>query len=112
MCSFGALRPVNHHSNGFVKTRSQIAKNKALMYPLANQDLSFVEVNMDWPDLESKNKRLWKEKTALGYLQFRCRVCDKQFNKRTGTFFNYIQYPTEVVILAVHYYYRFRNSLD
>jgi transposase-like protein len=50
--------------------------------------------------------------TALGYKQHYCRHCDKQYNARTGTVFNFIQYRTEVVMLAVHYYYRFKNSLD
>ena len=53
-----------------------------------------------------------KKTTVLGYKQYYCRHCDKQYNARTGTVFNFIQYRTEVVMLAVHYYYRFRNSLD
>ena len=53
-----------------------------------------------------------KKTTALGYKQCYCRHCDKQYNARTGTVFNFIQYRTEVVMLAVHYYYRFKNSLD
>ena len=67
---------------------------------------------MDCLYCQSNNARLCKQKTALGYLQFRCRDCTKQFNERTGTALNYIQYRTEVVMLAIHYYYRFRNSLD
>jgi transposase-like protein len=53
-----------------------------------------------------------KKATALAYKQYYCRHCDKQYNARTGTVFNFIQYRTEVVMLAVHYYYRFKNSLD
>ena len=67
---------------------------------------------MDCPHCQSNNVRLCQQKTALGYLQCRCRDCHKQFNERTGTAFNYIQYPNEVVMMAVHDYYRFRNSLD
>src|SRR4051812_22694689 len=67
---------------------------------------------MHCPHCASKNTRLCQGKTTLGYLQFRCRTCSQQFNERTGTAFNYIQYPNEVVMLVVHYYYRFRNSLD
>lgn len=67
---------------------------------------------MNCPHCQSNNTRLCKQKTALGYLQSRCRGCGQQFNERTATAFNFIQYPTEVVMLAVHYYYRFRNSLD
>jgi len=70
------------------------------------------EFKMRCPHCKSQNTRLCPSKTALGYGQFRCRSCGKQYNERTGTGFNFIQYPTEVVMIAVHYYYRFRNSLD
>ena len=39
-------------------------------------------------------------------------VPEKQYNERTGTKLNFIEYPTEVVMIAVHYYYRFKVSLD
>ncbi len=67
---------------------------------------------MNCPHCKSNNTRLCKEKTDLEYNQYRCRSCKKQYNERSGTSLNFIQYPTEVVMLAVHYYYRFRNSLD
>jgi putative transposase len=67
---------------------------------------------MNCPHCHSKNVRLCKTETDLGYKQYRCRTCGKQYNERTGTTLNFIQYPTEIVMLAVHYYYRFRNSLD
>ena len=35
----------------------------------------------------------------------------QQFNKRTGTPYNFLEHPTDVVVLAVFYYYRFKNSL-
>lgn len=66
---------------------------------------------MNCPDCKSSNTRLCKHKTQLGYKQYRCRHCLKQFNQRTGTPFNFIEYPTEIVMLGVHYYYRFRTSL-
>src|SRR5213078_125374 len=49
---------------------------------------------------------------GLGYQQYRCRDCSKQFNERTGTKLNFIEYPTEVVMIAVSYYYLFKVSLD
>ena len=71
-----------------------------------------MEVVMNCPDCKSKDTRLCQEKTDLGYKQYRCRFCSKQYNERTDTAFNYIHYRTEIVMLAVHYYYRFRTSLD
>ena len=67
---------------------------------------------MDCPNCSSTNSRLCKIKTVLSYPQLRCRDCGIQFNERTGTSLNFIQYRTEVVMMAIHYYYRFRNSLD
>ena len=67
---------------------------------------------MHCPGCQSSNISVCKTKTILGYLQFRCRDCYIQFNKHSHTAFNFIQYRTEVVMLTVHYYYRFRNSLD
>lgn len=46
--------------------------------------------------------------TNLGYQEYRCRQC----NEHTGTVFNYLEYPTDVVILAVRYYHEFKTSLD
>jgi len=48
----------------------------------------------------------------LGYEQYRCSNCGKQYNERSGTKLNFIEYPTEVVMIAVSYYYRFKVSLD
>lgn len=66
---------------------------------------------MDCPNCSSHQTREIPRTTALGYKQFYCRHCRKQFNERTGTPLNFVEYPTEVVMLAV-YYYRFKVSLD
>ena len=65
---------------------------------------------MNCPHCESSNPHPLKRTTKLSYKQFYCRSCTTQFNERTGTPFNFIKYPTEVVIIAVHY--RFDVSLD
>ena len=64
------------------------------------------------PHCDSSNTRPQKQKTNLGYKQYYCRRCQCQFNERTGTSFNYLEYPTEIVIMAVIYYYQFKTSLD
>lgn len=50
--------------------------------------------------------------TGLGNKQYRCMYCRKQFNERTDTPFNFIQYRTEVVMLVLFHYHRFKVSLD
>lgn len=67
---------------------------------------------MDCPRCNSSNIRLCKSQTYLGYKQYRCRDCNSQYNERTGTSFNFIEYPTDVVMLTVYHYYRFKLSLD
>ncbi|PHQ78665.1 MAG: IS6 family transposase [Coxiella sp. (in: Bacteria)] len=67
---------------------------------------------MQCPHCESMNTRECKSKTALGYRQFRCRSCTCQYNERTGTSYNHVHYPAEVIMFALYLYYRFRNSLD
>lgn len=40
-------------------------------------------------------------KTSLGYRTFRCSDCWREFNERTGTVYNHLQFPTDVVLLVV-----------
>lgn len=67
---------------------------------------------MDCPHCSSHQTREIPRTTALGYKQYYCRDCRKQFNERTGTPLNFVEYPTEVVMLVVYHYYRFKVSLD
>ncbi|MBT6538999.1 MAG: IS6 family transposase [Francisellaceae bacterium] len=70
------------------------------------------EEDMDCPYCNSNDIKIFKTKTNLGYLQYFCRDCCHQYNERTGTKFNFIELPNEVVMLAVYYYYKFKVSLD
>ncbi len=49
--------------------------------------------------------------TMLGYRVFRCRPCRRTFNERTGTPFNHLDYPTDVVFLVVLWRLRYKLSL-
>jgi len=51
------------------------------------------------------------ERTAQGYKRFRCRVCGKQFNDRSGTVLNRTQYPSDVIALVVLWRLRYKLSL-
>jgi len=50
-------------------------------------------------------------RTALGYRTFRCRACRRTFNERTGTPYNHLQYPTDLVLLVVLWRLRYKLSL-
>ncbi len=50
-------------------------------------------------------------RTALGYRTFRCSGCRRIFNERTGTPFNQVQAPTDIVLLVVLWRLRYKLSL-
>jgi hypothetical protein len=49
--------------------------------------------------------------TELGYRRFRCRDCKRVFNERTGTLFNRLPYPTDIVSLVVLWRFRYKLSV-
>src|SRR5437879_1382035 len=51
------------------------------------------------------------KKTKLGYATFFCPQCRSTFNERTGTPFNYLEYPTDIVLLVVFWRLRYKLSL-
>jgi putative transposase len=51
------------------------------------------------------------EGTAQGYRRFRCRVCHKQFNERSGAALNRAQFPSDVIALVVLWRLRYTLSL-
>jgi transposase-like protein len=51
-----------------------------------------------------------RRRTSLGYRTFGCRACRRAFNARTGTPFNDLQHPTDVVLLAVLWRLRYKLS--
>ena len=66
---------------------------------------------MRCPHCESANTSERRERTELGYRRFRCHTCKREFNERTGTSFNHLQYPTDVVCLVVLWRVRYKLSL-
>jgi putative transposase len=50
------------------------------------------------------------DRTALGYRRFRCRDRSRVFHERTGTLFNRLPYPTDVVCLVL--FWRCRSKLS
>ncbi len=51
------------------------------------------------------------KRTQLGYRIFRCSSCRHQFNERTGTPYNYLEFPTDIVLLVVLWRVRYKLSL-
>jgi putative transposase len=51
------------------------------------------------------------QRTALGYRKFRCQACKRLFNERTETPVNFLEYPTDLVLLVVVWRVRDKLSL-
>ncbi len=52
-----------------------------------------------------------KKRTSLGYRVFRCHCCKAMFNERTGTPYNAVQFPTDIVLMVVVWRLRYKLSL-
>jgi len=53
------------------------------------------------PHFSSARIETRKRRTSLGYRTFACHDSRRTFNERTAGSFNHLQYPTDVVIMAV-----------
>lgn len=51
------------------------------------------------------------KRTQFGYRIVRCSACRRQFNERMGTPFNYLEYPTDLVVLVLLWRVRSKLSL-
>ena len=66
---------------------------------------------MNCPRCNSAQTNESSRTTALGYRAFRCSACKARFNERTGTPFNHLQFPTDIVLLVVLWRLRYKLSL-
>jgi len=66
---------------------------------------------MTCPHCNSSNTTKRAGATSLGDDRFVCKACGRRFNERTGTLFNDLQYPTDIVLSAVRWRLRYKLSL-
>ncbi len=66
---------------------------------------------MNCPYCTASTTRKRAKKTELGYATFFCSACRRTFNERTGTPFNYLEAPTDIVFLVVLWRLRYKLSL-
>ena len=66
---------------------------------------------MNCPSCASTVTKERTKQTSLGYRTFCCSACKRTFNERTGTPFNYLEYPTDIVLLVVLWRMRYKLSL-
>ncbi len=65
---------------------------------------------MTCPHCTSTTTTELTKRTQLGYRTFRCSACRRPFNERTGTPFNYLEFPTDSVLLVVLWRVRYALS--
>jgi putative transposase len=63
---------------------------------------------MSCPHCVSRSISKRKHRTSLGYLTFYCGDCDRRFNERSSTPFNDLQFPTDIVLLAMLWRLRYK----
>ena len=66
---------------------------------------------MNCPRCASTTPKEQTKKTSLGYRTVRCSTCRRTFHERTGTPFNFLEYPTDIVLLVVLWRLRYTLSL-
>jgi putative transposase len=66
---------------------------------------------MTCPHCQTDDTRKLDGATDLGYCRFRCRRCGRRFNERTGTPFNRLEFPTDIVFQVVVFRLLFKLSL-
>lgn len=66
---------------------------------------------MNCPYCTSLSTKEQCKRTALGYRTFRCLSCKRIFNERTNTHFNFLEYPTNIVLLVVLWRLRYKLIL-
>jgi putative transposase len=66
---------------------------------------------MNCPHCASTATKERTKKTRLCYRTFCCSACKRTFNERTGTPFNFLEYPTDIVLLVVLWRLRYKLSL-
>jgi DDE domain len=66
---------------------------------------------MNCPHCTETTTQKRMKKTKLGYTTYFCQRCQRTFNERTGTPFNDLEFPTDIVLLAVIWRLCYKLSL-
>ena len=66
---------------------------------------------MPCPGCSSLSTSELKAKTTIGYRRLSCRSCLRRFNERSETPFNFLEFPTDIVLLVVRWRIRYKLSL-
>jgi transposase-like protein len=65
---------------------------------------------MNCPHCSSTQITHLQRTTDFGYAMYRCKACDRTCNERTGTPFNFIEVPTDIVFQVLLCRFRYKLS--
>src|SRR5918995_5739761 len=82
-----------------------------LCYPRCILQTRTTKPLMRCPHCRSANIIGLNRTTDLGYQKYRCSECLRQFNEHTGTPFNFLEVPTDIVFQVVLWRLRYKLSL-
>jgi uncharacterized CHY-type Zn-finger protein len=86
---------------GFCQNSEEGLAWRSLVRYAKSNDHLYEEQYMNCPRCASALTKEQHKKTSLGYRTFRCPACKQTFNERSGTPFNFLEYPTDLVLLVV-----------
>jgi len=92
-------------------SNSILAERRASVMLLPPKERNEVHWPMNCPHCSETKTQKRAKKTKLGYETFFCPRCRSYFNERTGTPFNHLEAPTDIVLLAVLWRLRYKLSL-
>jgi putative transposase len=91
--------------------RTSLGRRASLWYTNDHLKHLYEEGTMNCPYCVSTATKERTKNTSLGYRTFCCSDCRRTFNERTGTPFNFLEYPTDIVLLVVLWRLRYKLSL-
>ena len=80
-----------------MKTGSVRTQGTGKQHPLKRVE----ELLTTCPRCRSESTIKRRDRTSLGYRIYYCRQCKRRFNERTGTPFNDLQFPPDIVLMPV-----------
>jgi transposase-like protein len=66
---------------------------------------------MNGPYCKATTTKKRTKNTKRGYGTYFCSHCHRTFHERTGPLFNSLEFPTDIVLLAVFWWLRYKLSL-
>jgi transposase-like protein len=66
---------------------------------------------MACPYCKATTTKQRKKLTKLGYKTYYCKACQRKYNERTGSPFNWCEFPTDIIYLVVFHRLRYKLSL-